>query len=72
MDQWTGTIQPEVNVSVGICATFPPPSRELKNDKEMNEHYDARIGDYKERVAHRGTKKAPKTFDRLMSCYEWL
>ena len=72
MDQWSGTIQPAVNIFAGICATLPPSSGELKNDKEMNRYYDARIEDYKERVAHRGIKKVPKTFHRFMSCYEWL
>ena len=72
MDQWTGTIQPAVNVFAGICATLPLSSGELKNDKEMNRYYNARIEDYKERVVQRGIRKAPKTFDRFMSCYEWL
>ena len=63
MDQLIGTIQSAVNVLAGICATLPPSSGELKNDKETNKYYDARIEDYKERVAHQGIEKAPKTFD---------
>ena len=59
-------------IFAGICATLPPPSGELKNDKEMSKYYNARIEDHKERFAYRGINKAHKTFDRFMSCYEWL
>ena len=68
--QWNTKIQPCINKFAAICATYPPKSGQLEDDKLMDLYYREVKKTYEERAEK--NKALPKTMDNYFSSYMWL